>query len=104
MSISGTYDLKTVLSKMGITKVFSNEAELSGITEKEPLMLSKGLHKAVLTVDEKGTEAAGTTVLEAIPMSMPPVVDFSSPFLVIIYDRNTKSPLFVGKVVDPTQK
>ena len=41
MSISGTYDLKTVLSKMGITKVFSNEAELSGITEKEPLMLSK---------------------------------------------------------------
>lgn len=58
----------------------------------------------MLTVDEKGTEAAGTTVLEAIPMSMPPVVDFSSPFLVIIYDRNTKSPLFVGKVVDPTQK
>ncbi|XP_008696347.2 alpha-1-antitrypsin [Ursus maritimus] len=104
MSISGTYDLKTVLSKMGITKVFSNEAELSGITEKEPLMLSKGLHKAVLTIDEKGTEAAGTTVLEAIPMSMPPGVDFNSPFLVIIYDRNTKSPLFVGKVVDPTQK
>uniref|UniRef100_A0A452TC04 Alpha-1-antitrypsin-like n=1 Tax=Ursus maritimus TaxID=29073 RepID=A0A452TC04_URSMA len=41
MSISGTYDLKTILSKMGITKVFSTEAELSGITEKEPLKLSK---------------------------------------------------------------
>ncbi|XP_004394562.1 PREDICTED: alpha-1-antitrypsin [Odobenus rosmarus divergens] len=104
LSISGTYDLKTVLSKMGITKVFSNEAELSGITDQAPLKLSKGLHKAVLTIDEKGTEAAGAMFLEAIPMSMPPGVDFNSPFLIIIYDKNTKSPLFVGKVVNPTQK
>lgn len=104
LTISGTYDLKTVLSKMGITKVFSNEADLSGITEKDPLKLSKGLHKAVLTIDEKGTEAAATTFVEAIPMSMPPSVNFNRPFLIIIYDTNTKSPLFVGKVVDPTQK
>ena len=41
LSISGTYDLKSVLSKMGITKVFSAEADLSGITEEGPLMLSK---------------------------------------------------------------
>ncbi|XP_059038988.1 alpha-1-antitrypsin [Mustela lutreola] len=103
LTISGTYDLKTVLSKMGITRVFSNDADLSGITEKEPLKLSKGVHKAVLTIDEKGTEATGATFMEAIPMSMPPSVDFNSPFLIIIYDRNTKSPLFVGKVVNPTQ-
>lgn len=41
LSISGTYDLKTVLSKMGITKVFSDKADLSGITEEAPLKLSK---------------------------------------------------------------
>ncbi|XP_038445495.1 LOW QUALITY PROTEIN: alpha-1-antitrypsin-like, partial [Canis lupus familiaris] len=104
LSISGTYDLKNILSKMGITKVFSAEADLSGITEEGPLMLSKGLHKAVLTIDEKGTEAAGATFLEAIPMSMPPSVDFNKPFLIIIVDRDTKSPLFMGKVVNPTQK
>lgn len=62
------------------------------------------MHKAVLTIDEKGTEATGATFMEAIPMSMPPGVDFNSPFLIIIYDRNTKSPLFVGKVVNPTQQ
>ncbi|KAF3812346.1 hypothetical protein GH733_019671, partial [Mirounga leonina] len=62
------------------------------------------MHKAVLTIDEKGTEAAGAVFTEAIPMSMPPSIDFNSPFLIIIYDRNTKSPLFVGKVVNPTQK
>ncbi|CAK7316115.1 SERPINA1 [Vulpes lagopus] len=104
LSISGTYDLKNVLSKMGITKVFSAEADLSGITEEGPLMLSKGLHKAVLTVDEKGTEAAGATFLEAIPMSMPPSIDFNRPFFITIVDRDSKSPLFMGKVVNPTQK
>lgn len=41
--------------------------------------------------------------MEAIPMSVPPEVNFNSPFLVIIYDSLTESPLFVGKVVDPTQ-
>ncbi|XP_054423057.1 alpha-1-antitrypsin [Pteronotus mesoamericanus] len=104
LSISGTYDLKTTLSNMGITKVFSDAADLSGISEETPLKLSKALHKAVLTIDERGTEASGATFLEAIPMSIPPDVEFNRPFIIIIYDRNTKSPLFVGKVVDPTQK
>ncbi|XP_059135114.1 alpha-1-antitrypsin-like [Peromyscus eremicus] len=103
LSISGTYDLETVLSPLGITQVFSNGADLSGITEDVPLKLNKAMHKAVLTIDERGTEAAGATVLEAIPMSVPPEVNFDKPFIAIIYDSHTQSPLFVGKVVDPTQ-
>ncbi|KAK1339499.1 hypothetical protein QTO34_020182 [Cnephaeus nilssonii] len=104
LSISGTYDLKAILGEMGITKVFSNGAELSGISEEVPLKLSKAVHKAVLTLDEKGTEASGATFLEAIPMSMPPNVEFNRPFVLVIYDRDTKAPLFVGKVVNPTLK
>ncbi|XP_076979563.1 alpha-1-antitrypsin [Tamandua tetradactyla] len=103
LSISGTYDLKPVLGKLGITKVFSNGADLSGITDT-PLALSKAMHKAVLTIDETGTEAAAATIIEAIPMSVPPTVEFSHPFLFIIYDEITKAPLFIGKVVDPTKK
>lgn len=64
----------------------------------------QAVHKAVLTIDEKGTEASAATMVEAIPMSIPPVVQFNRPFLIVIYDKNTKSPLFVGKVVNPTQK
>ncbi|XP_012594085.2 alpha-1-antitrypsin [Microcebus murinus] len=104
LSISGTYNLKTVLSKLGITKVFSNGADLSGVTEEAPLKLSKALHKAVLTIDEKGTEAAGATFIEAIPMSIPPKVSFNKPFLFGIYDRITSNALFMGKVVNPTQE
>lgn len=73
-------------------------------TSDQPLLLSpQAVHKAVLNIDETGTEATGATVLEAIPMSVPPEVKFDRPFLVIIYDSLTQSPLFVGKVVDPTQ-
>ncbi|XP_005853299.1 PREDICTED: alpha-1-antitrypsin [Myotis brandtii] len=104
LSISGTYDLKDILGEMGITKVFSNGAELSGISEGVPLKLSKAVHKAVLTLDEKGTEAAGATLLGIIPMSLPQTIEFNRPFVVVIYDTVTKAPLFVGKVVNPTQK
>lgn len=64
----------------------------------------KALHRAVLTIDEKGTEATGATILEAIPMSIPPNVKFNKPFLFLIYDTKTKAVLFMGKVMNPTQK
>ncbi|MDY0876390.1 serpin family protein, partial [Lactobacillus helveticus] len=79
--ISGTYNLKTLLSSLGITRVFNNDADLSGITEDAPLKLSQAVHKAVLTLDERGTEAAGATVVEAVPMSLPPQVKFDNPFI-----------------------
>nr|Q09055.4 RecName: Full=Hibernation-specific plasma protein HP-55; AltName: Full=CM55-ML; AltName: Full=Hibernator-specific blood complex, 55 kDa subunit; Flags: Precursor [Tamias sibiricus]BAA24415.1 HP-55 [Tamias sibiricus] len=104
VSISGTYDLKDVLSSLGITRVFSRVADLSGVTEDAPLTVSKVLHKAVLDMDEEGTEAAGGTVLGAEAMLQAPIMKFDRPFLVVIYEHNTKSPLFVGKVVNPTQQ
>ncbi|XP_004698836.1 alpha-1-antitrypsin [Echinops telfairi] len=104
LSISGTYDLVEIMGKLGMTHVFSNAANLSGITEMAPLKVSKAVHKAMLTIDERGTEAAGATVLEAIPMSMPPTVSFNRPFLLIIHSKETKSPLFIGRVGNPLQK
>ncbi|VTJ91375.1 Hypothetical predicted protein [Marmota monax] len=102
VNISETIHLKPVLTSLGITKVFSNAADLSGITEDAPLRVSKALHKAVLTIDERGTEAAGATVMGIMPVSLPPEVKFDRPFLMVIYEHSTKSPLFVGKVVNPT--
>ncbi|XP_046296521.1 alpha-1-antitrypsin-like protein GS55-LT [Marmota monax] len=104
LSISGTIDLKSVLTTLGITKVFSHEADLSEITEDAPLRVSQALHKAVLTIDEKGTEDEGDTVKGPMALTLAPQVKFNSPFLVIIYEHSTKSPLFVGKVVNPTQQ
>uniref|UniRef100_A0A8C4RUU7 Thyroxine-binding globulin n=1 Tax=Erpetoichthys calabaricus TaxID=27687 RepID=A0A8C4RUU7_ERPCA len=103
-SVSASYSLQKVLSEMGITDIFSDEADLSGITDETKLKVSKIVHKAVLDVDETGSEAAAGTGAEIIPMSLPPSITFDRPFLILILDHNTKSILFMGKIVNPTAK
>ncbi|NXB64465.1 A1AT protein, partial [Struthidea cinerea] len=41
LSISGTYDLKKILMNLGVTDVFSNQADLSGITGNPDVKVSK---------------------------------------------------------------
>ncbi|XP_033869077.1 alpha-1-antitrypsin-like [Acipenser ruthenus] len=103
-SISATYSLQNVLSEMGITDVFSNRADLSGISEEVNLKVSKIVHKAAIDIDEKGTEAAAGTGVEIMPISMPPTLKFDKPFLLVISNRNTKSILFMGKIANPSEK
>lgn len=100
-TVAGDVDLKQVLPKMGIVDLFSNSADLSGITGAPDLKISQAVHKAKISVDEKGTEAAGATVMEAVPMRLPLQISLSHPFSYLIYDHETRSVLFMGKVVNP---
>lgn len=62
-------------------------------------------HQAVLTVDEKGTEAAAATTVEIVLMSapiQPKTVTINRPFFVFITDYNTRSIMFMGKISNPT--
>ncbi|XP_044128623.1 alpha-1-antitrypsin-like [Bufo gargarizans] len=100
-SVSGTVNLKEILGKLGIEDVFSDSADLSGITGEPNAKISKAIHKAVLSVDEKGTEAAGTTALEAMPMMLPPRIQFNRPFLISVNDH--ESILFIGRIANPQE-
>ncbi|KAM7024480.1 alpha-1-antitrypsin-like [Acridotheres tristis] len=104
LSISGTYDLKRILMNMGVTDVFSDRADLSGITGNPDMKVSKATHKALLKIHENGTEAAAVSSIDFLPHSVPPTVKFDHPFLLLIVDQYTQSILFMGKIVDPTQK
>ncbi|XP_068960313.1 alpha-1-antichymotrypsin-like isoform X2 [Petaurus breviceps papuanus] len=102
-SISSSYELAKILAKMGMEEVFTNRANLSGITGQNNLKVSKAVHKAVLDVDEAGTEAAAVTAIEIVKFSaglhLPPVIKFERPFLVTLY--NDRNILFMGKVINP---
>ncbi|KFP88734.1 hypothetical protein N310_04938, partial [Acanthisitta chloris] len=104
-SISGSYDVKNLFEKMGVTEVFSDQADLSGVAENSLLKVSKAIHKAAVDVRENGTEAAAVTVIEvtlySIEIPPPPHISFNKPFLMIIIDKITNSILFLGKIVNP---
>ncbi|RLC98041.1 MAG: serpin family protein, partial [Chloroflexota bacterium] len=61
-------------------------------------------HKAFVSVDEEGTEAAAAT---AVVMSLtsapenPLHLEVDRPFLFLIRDIQTNSILFMGRVVEP---
>uniref|UniRef100_A0A8D0CDS8 Thyroxine-binding globulin n=1 Tax=Salvator merianae TaxID=96440 RepID=A0A8D0CDS8_SALMN len=101
--ISTSYNLKDTLRKLNITDIFSNHADLSGITEQAPLKLSKVTHRAVVSVNERGITAPAATALEGTIMSWSSVIGFNHPFLVFIIETETNNILFLGKVVNPMQ-
>ncbi|NXH21809.1 A1AF antiproteinase, partial [Bucco capensis] len=101
-TLYGTYDLKDTLYKMGVMDVFTDKADLSGITGQPQHRVSQAIHKAVVKVDETGTEAAAATGMEIVPMSVPVTITFNRPFLLVICHKD--SLLFMGKVVNPLKK
>ncbi|XP_078130756.1 alpha-1-antitrypsin homolog [Sander vitreus] len=101
-SISADAPLENTLKEMGITDAFENKADFSGMSDEVPLKVSKAYHKALLSVTEMGTEAASSTILEMVPLSMPQSVKIDRPFLVFILENVTRSILFMGKISNPT--
>ena len=103
--IESDYALVTSLTQLGIRKAFTEgQADLSGINGETNLFVSQVKHKAVVKVDEKGTEAAAVTMVDVYPMSarypyVPPI-DFRAdhPFLFFIRDRVSGLILFTGKL------
>ena len=80
-------------------------ADFSGVTRKERLFVYDALHKATITVDERGTEAAAATTILEMPVSSvgPPVtMTLDRPFIFVIRDMETGTVLFLGRVTDPS--
>ncbi|TRY60211.1 hypothetical protein DNTS_026361 [Danionella cerebrum] len=101
-SISATSKLDGILKEMGMTDAFDDKADFSGLTKEVKVKVSQVVHQAVLSVDEKGTEAAAATTIEIMPMSLPDTVILNRPFMVLILEDSTKSILFMGKINNPT--
>ncbi|XP_029965653.1 alpha-1-antitrypsin homolog [Salarias fasciatus] len=101
-SISAEASLEQILQELGVTDAFSVAADFSGLSQDIKLIVSKVSHQAVLSVDETGTEAAGTTTIELGRNSSLGSVNLNRPFLVFIVDSSTETILFMGKINNPT--
>ena len=78
---------------------FSRMADLEVLGKN--LYIGEVLHKAVVEVNEEGTEAAAVTSIGVRATSAPPAFIADRPFFFAIRDNETKTVLFMGIVVDP---
>ena len=98
------FDLGDTLAGMGMPDAFGAEADFSGMTRSRDLWIFEVVHKAFVSVDEKGTEAAaatGAVMLLSGPSKEPIEVTVDRPFIFLIRDTGTGTILFLGRVSNP---
>ena len=104
-SFTRDLSLVEVLSAMGMPIAFTGAADFSGMNGSQDLFIQGVLHKAFVAVDEEGTEAAAATAVIVGLTAAPPSelnVTIDRPFIFIIRDIETKTILFVGRVLHPS--
>ena len=101
------FNLTNILTTMGMPDAFDiNAADFSGMTGAKDMYIGNVIHKAFVAVDEKGTEAAATTISIVIGGAAPIDVNFTAdhPFIFIIRDTVNGQILFIGRVLNPLEE
>ena len=95
-------DLRPGLTALGLAELF-DAPDLSGIGPG-PFLVSRAAHQSRVVVDRNGVVAAAASAV-AIADSLPPraAVVADRPFLWVIHDVATQTPLFLGRITDPTR-
>jgi serpin B len=99
--------LTEVLQHLGLSDAFNSEsANFSGMTEPSELWIGQVIHKAMIEVNEEGSEAAAATAAfmlgggSEVPAPNPRFIA-DRPFLFLIQENSTRSTLFMGKLASP---
>jgi serpin B len=97
------FSVKDALKAMGMTDAFEMTADFSGMDGTYDLYIEDVVHKAFVSVDEAGTEAAAASAvimnLKAVMEQVEVTLDHS--FIYLIRDIQTNTILFIGSVVNP---
>ena len=101
--IESEMSLVKTLEAMGVHTIFTSAADLSGIA-RGPLCVSDVYQKAVVEVDEKGSEAAAVTAITVMRTSakinQDPSVVVNRPFYYMIADVQAGRVLFAGRIMN----
>lgn len=101
-------EMSGVLKIIGMNDAFDSElADFSrlGSHTDGNIYISQVLHKTVICVAEQGTRAGAATVVEVAPGAAPEVsepkrVILDRPFVYMIWDMKTNTPVFMGTLMD----
>lgn len=100
--VESEHDLVGPLQALGIERAFGQSSDFTPMSPRNPF-LGEVAQKAVVEVDESGTQAAavtGAVMLESAPAISEVVVDHS--FAFAVRDTELGVSLFLGVVDDPT--
>jgi len=101
-----TINANDALKALGMEEAFDPDlSDFKGIADVEDLHITDVLHKATITVDEEGTEAAAATAVivgvESAPIGEPISLVIDRPFFFLIQHVPTGIILFMGRVLQP---
>ncbi|MCK5117046.1 MAG: serpin family protein [Candidatus Aegiribacteria sp.] len=99
------FQLEDVLAEMGMPSAFGVSADFSGMDGSLSLYIASVIHKAFVSVDENGTEAAAATAVLMEKLNGDSSVEFmiDRPFIYLIRDSGTGTILFIGRVMNPLE-
>jgi serine protease inhibitor len=93
------------LHDLGMAVAFGERADFAGICDSGRVQVDDVRHKALMEVNEEGTEAAAATSVTMVLTSFAPKRTFSMvvdrPFFCAIRDDRSGAILFMGAIVDP---
>lgn len=102
-TITSDLNLNTALETMGITDLFtSDRANLTKISQ-DSVFVSSVIHKAIIEVNEVGTEAAAVAGGTVAFKQHPSAFNCNRPFGFLIIERLTNTLVFSGQVRRPSQ-
>lgn len=103
LNLNWNGELGGALDALGMKRAFSPRADFGGMASGL-LRMGKVAHRAYLTIDEQGAEAAAASddVAAAAPEPTPFVFRADRPFHLVLRESGTGMPLFMAYVAAPT--
>lgn len=100
------FQLKNVLERLGVRRMFTRNADFSGLSPDERLFVDDVIHEAVLRLDEEGLEGAAATAVTFRTVSIeiptePIVVNVDRPFLLAVRHARSGAIYFLAQVARP---
>jgi len=106
VDVRAKFNLKSTLRQLGVERMFTREADFSGLSPDERMFVDDVVHEAVLRVDEEGLEGAAATAITFRTVSIeipadPIVVTVDRPFLLAVRHARSGAIYFLAQVARP---